>query len=215
MKIALVGGTGREGHGMALRWLRKGHEVSIGSRDAGRAAAKADELRGLLGSSARVAGADNAACVAGADVVVLCVPYAAHASTLESIKGALSGKPLIDITVPLQPPAIRKVHLPKGQAAAIEAQALLGGSAKVVAALHHVSSDHLGADHEVDCDVLACSDDNAALEIALGLIADLGMRGFHAGPLQNAVALESLTPVLLHLTKHYKGQGVGIKLTGL
>ena len=134
---------------------------------------------------------------------------------LEGLKADLAGRILVDITVPLQPPAVRRVHLPKGQAAALEAQAMLGPDVKVVAALHHVSSAHLATDHAIECDVLACSDDAAALETTLGLIRDLGMRGFHAGPLQNAVALESLTPVLLHLTKHYKGDGVGIRLTGL
>ena len=214
MKIGLVGGTGREGHGMALRWLRTGHEVLIGSRDAARAVAKADELRALV-PTAKVQGGDNAGAVKQAEVVVLCVPYGAHAETLQSLKADLAGRIIIDITVPLQPPAVRRVHLPKGQSAALEAKSILDPSTKIVAALHHVSSSHLAADHEIDCDVLACSDHEDALEAALGLIRDLGTRAFHAGPLANAVALESLTPVLLHLTKHYKGAGVGIRLTGI
>jgi hypothetical protein len=153
--------------------------------------------------------------VAQAEVVVLSVPYNAHTATVQGLKAELAGRIIIDITVPLQPPAVRRVHLPPGQAAALETQTILGDTAKVVAALHHVSSAHLGSDHEIECDVLACSDDEAALETALGLIRDLGMRAFHAGPLANAVALESLTPVLLHITKHYKGSGVGIRLTGV
>jgi NADPH-dependent F420 reductase len=214
MKIGLVGGTGREGHGMALRWLRTGHQVLIGSRDATRAAAKADELRALV-PTANVQGGDNNSCVKQAEVVVLCVPYGAHRETLQGLKTDLADRIMIDITVPLQPPAVRRVHLPKGQAAALEAVSILDPSTKVVAALHHVSSSHLSADHELACDVLACSDHEDALQVALGLISDLGTRAFHAGPLANAVALESLTPVLLHLTKHYKGTGVGIRLTGI
>lgn len=215
MNIAVVGGTGKEGHGMALRWLRKGHSVFIGSRDAARAQAKAEELRGIIGATASVHGSDNRSAVRSAEVVLLSVPYAAHTETVQSLKDDLAGRIIIDITVPLVPPHVRRVHLPAGQAAALETKSILGGDARVVAALHHVSSVHLATEHAIDCDVLACSDDEAALGLALGLITDLGMRGIHAGPLANAVALESLTPVLLHINKHYKGPGVGIRITGL
>lgn len=214
MKIAVVGGTGKEGSGMALRWAKAGHDVFIGSRDGARAAAKASELNTHTGGSARVQGGDNAWAVAQGEVVVLSVPYDAHRTTLESLKVGLEGRIVIDVTVPLKPPAIRKVQLPPGQAAALEAQALLGPDIPIVAALHHVSSVHLlDLSHEVDCDVLACSDDPKALEICLGLIRELGVRAFNAGPLANAIALESLTPVLLHLNKQYK-TSVGIRITG-
>jgi 8-hydroxy-5-deazaflavin:NADPH oxidoreductase len=212
MKIAVVGGTGKEGSGMALRWAKAGHEVLLGSRDAARAETKAAELSQQSGG--KVTGGDNPWAVAQADVVVLSVPYGAHRDTLLSLKDALAGKVVLDVTVPLKPPQIRKVHLPEGQAAALEAQALLGESTKVVAGVHHVSSNHLlDLGHTVDCDVLACSDDAKALELCLGLIRDLGVRAFDAGPLANAVALESLTPVLLHLNKQYK-TSVGIRITG-
>jgi NADPH-dependent F420 reductase len=212
MKIAVVGGTGKEGSGMALRWAKAGHEVMLGSRDSARAQAKATELSQQSGG--KVTGGDNAWAVAQADVVVLSVPYAGHRDTLLGLKDALAGKVLLDVTVPLKPPQIRKVHLPEGQAAALEAQALLGESTKVVAGVHHVSSNHLlDLGHAVDCDVLACSDDPKALELCLGLIRDLGVRAFDAGPLANAIALESLTPVLLHLNKQYK-TSVGIRITG-
>ncbi|HEX7476813.1 MAG TPA: NADPH-dependent F420 reductase [Polyangiales bacterium] len=214
MKIAVVGGTGKEGRGMALRWAKAGHSVFIGSREAERAASKAQELR--AGGAGAIEGGDNAWAVQQAEVVVLSVPYGAHTQTIESLKSDLAGRIIIDITVPLVPPEVRTVHLPKGQSAALETRAILGMSARVVAALHHVSSTHLGdPDHDIDCDVLACGDDDAAVETALGVIRDLGVRAFHAGPLANAVALESLTPVLLHLTKKYRGAGVGIRLTGV
>jgi 8-hydroxy-5-deazaflavin:NADPH oxidoreductase len=213
MKIAIVGGTGKEGTGMALRWAKAGHEVFIGSRDATRALAKAEELQGLAGGA--IQGGDNAWAVQQAAMVVLSVPYDAHQATLEQLKGVLAGRILIDITVPLKPPKVRQVHLPPGQSAALEAQALLGNTAAVVAALHHVSAAHLSdLDHPIDCDVLACSDDPRALELALGLIRDLGVRAFDAGPLVSSIALESLTPVLLHLNKLHKAR-VGIKLTGV
>ena len=213
MKIAVVGGTGKEGSGMALRWAKAGHEVFIGSRDGARAQAKASELNAHIDGNMQ--GGDNAWAVGQASVVVLSVPYDAHRSTLEGLKAALEGRILIDVTVPLKPPAIRKVQLPAGQAAALEAQALLGAGIPVVAALHHVSSVHLlDLSHSIDCDVLACSDDPKALETCVGLIQDLGLRAFNAGPLANAIALESLTPVLLHLNKQHK-TSVGLRITGI
>jgi NADPH-dependent F420 reductase len=214
MNIAIVGGTGKEGRGMAARWARAGHQVTIGSRDAERARASAAELTQLAGRP--IAGGDNAGAVRGAEIVVLAVPYSAHRETLLGLKEALRGKVLVDITVPLKPPDVRRVTLPEGKAAALEAQALLGAETKVVAALHHVSAVHLSdLDHPVDCDVLACADDREALDRVLALIADLGTRGYDAGPLVNAVALESLTPVLLHLNRRYKSPGAGIRFTGL
>ncbi len=212
MKIAIVGGTGKEGRGIALRWARAGHQVAIGSRDAARAAAKAQELSS---GDLALTGSDNHAACEGAAVVLLSIPYSGHQATLESLKGALAGKIVIDITVPLKPPKVREVHLPAGGAAALEAQAILTES-QVVATLHHVSSLHLAdPEHAIDCDVLACSDHPAALETVLSLLKDLGVKGVNAGPLRNAVALESLTPVLLHINKLYPGAGAGLRISGL
>jgi NADPH-dependent F420 reductase len=212
MRIGLIGGTGKEGRGLTIRWAQAGHEVLIGSREASRAEQRARELA----EAGAVSGGDNAWAAARAEIVVLSVPYAAHASTLRELKPLLADKVLIDITVPLVPPHVRRVTLPAGQAAALEAQAMLGPETAVVAALHHVSAVHLGeAGHTIECDVLACSDDPQALAIALTLLGDLGLRALDAGPLVNAIALESLTPVLLHLNKRYKSPGAGVRFTGL
>lgn len=212
MKIAIVGGTGKEGRGIALRWARAGHEVAIGSRDAARAAEKAAELST---PGAVISGGDNQSVCEGADVVLLTVPYAAHAAVLTELAPVLAGKVVIDITVPLAPPKVREVHLPPGSSAAQEAQALLPQS-QLVAALHHVSSTHLAEpEHAIDCDVLAVSDHPEALTVALSLLADLGVQAYDAGPLRNAVALEALTPVLLHLNRRYPGSGAGIRISGL
>jgi NADPH-dependent F420 reductase len=214
MRIGVVGGTGKEGRGMALRWAHAGHELFIGSRDAERARATASELGALVGRA--IQGGDNDAAVLASEVVVLSVPYSAHAATLHGLKAALAGRVLIDITVPLQPPKVTAVHLPAGQSAALEAQQILGPETPVVAALHHVSAVHLkDLDHAIDCDVLACSDDKPALERALGLIRDLGVRAIDAGPLRNAIALESLTPVLLHINRSLKGRSAGIRISGV
>ncbi len=222
MRIGIVGGTGREGRGLALRWARAGHQVALGSRDAERAHARAEELAPTLhdgaepGSHGAIEGGSNEWAVSAADVVVLTVPYAAHGETLRTLAPHLAGRVLIDITVPLVPPKVHQVQLPAGQAAALEAQAIVGPGTPVAAALHHVSSAHLGDPaHPMDCDVLVCSDDPRAMALTIGLVQQLGARAFDAGPLRNAIALESLTPVLLHLGKRYKATGVGVRFTGL
>jgi len=214
MRIAVLGGTGKEGRGLALRWAKAGHSVVIGSRDAERARSKAKELSDLSGKD--IAGADNVSAASGAEVVLLSVPYSGHAALLTELRAALQGRIVVDITVPLQPPRVREVHLPAGQAAALEAQAILGAGARVVAALHHVSAVHLGdLDHALEGDVPVCSDDEAARTVVMGLVGDLGMRAIDAGPLRNAIALESLTPVLLHINKKYKVEGAGIRFVGV
>ena len=219
MHIALIGGTGKEGLGLGVRWTKAGHRVAIGSRDTARARTRAEEIGARCGS--RVLAGDNLSAAAEADVIVLCVPYAAHEDTVRQLAPILSGQVVIDITVPLRPPDISRVHLPQGQAAALEAQRLLGDRAAVVAALHHVSSIHLaGNDEHIDCDVLVCTDDPEARRTSLALVHDLGMKGLDAGPLVNAIALESFTPILLHLNKQRQatqrsGAGVGLRITGV
>lgn len=214
MKIGIVGGTGREGRGLAIRWARSGHDVFIGSRKAEKGAAKAAELAEELGLT--IEGGDNAWACERAELIVVTVPYGAHRPTFESIKDTVGSKIVVDITVPLQPPKVRSVNLPEGNAAALEARGYLGDDARLVAALHHISSEHLGdPDHSFDCDVLVCGDDKEARAEVITLIGDLGLRGIDAGVLKNAVALESLTPVLLHINRRYKSVGSGIRITGI
>lgn len=207
MRIGLVGGTGKEGRGLAARWARAGHDVIVGSRDA----ARARDVAAALG----VRGGDNlAAC--DADVVVLCVPYPAHAATVEALAPALAGRLVIDLVVPLAPPDVGRVRVPEGGAAALEAQRILGDRAQVVATLHHVSSAHLAeVDRPIGCDVLVAGDDPSARERAIRLVGDLGLRGVDAGPLANAVALEAMTAVLLYLNKRYGKPGLGLRIEGL
>lgn len=217
MRIAVIGGTGKEGRGLAMRWAAAGHTVVLGSRDGARAAQVASELSALVGHTLH--GAENSAALDGAEVVLLSVPYAAHGETLRALQAPLAsvaGRILIDITVPLRPPRVTEVHLPAGQAAALEAQAIVGAQVKVVAGLHHVSSTQLADPKKtIDCDVLICGDDAAAKATVLRLIADLGLRGLDAGALCNAVGLESLTPILLALNKRYKSLGAGIRFTNI
>jgi NADPH-dependent F420 reductase len=151
-----------------------------------------------------------------AELIIVTVPYSAHRATFESIRDAIRDKIIVDITVPLQPPKVRSVNLPDGQAAALEANALLPEGTRLVAALHHISSEHLSdPEHTFDCDVLVCGDDKEARGVVISIISDLGLRGVDAGALKNAIALESLTPVLLHINRRYKSVGAGIRITGI
>ena len=215
MSIAVLGGTGKEGSGLAMRWALKGYRVLIGSRKEEKAVQRAAEMNDLLGGD-YLTGMHNADAAQEASMVVLSVPYSAHRATLESVKNHIAGKTLVDLTVPLQPPHVATVHLPEGDAAALEAQAYLGDSVNVVAAFQNISAAKLKDPKAVvPCDVLVCGDDPGAKEDVLHLVEAADMRGIDAGPLANAVAVESLTPVLLYINKTYNVKGAGIRITGM
>lgn len=214
--IAVLGGTGKEGSALALRWARKGYKVIIGSRSAEKAQAAATELNAQLVEGEILLGMSNEAAAAQANIVVLSVPYDAHKATLELVRSHLEGKVVVDLTVPLAPPSITTVHVPAGKSACLEAQALLGDGVKVVAAFQNVSAVKLkDPNNAVDCDVLVCADDDEAKAHVIALVEAAGLRGIDAGPLANAVAAEALTPVLLWINKKYKVKGAGIRITGL
>lgn len=213
--LAVIGGTGKEGSGLALRWALQGYRVIIGSRSAERAQEHAQQLNERINSNV-VLGMSNEAAAQQAEIIILSVPYSAHQSTLETIKPYLTGKILVDVTVPLQPPAVRTVHIPEGKSAVLEAQALLGDDVQVVSAFQNVSAEKLKDPHaDVGCDVLVCGDQADAKEQVIKLVQAAGMRGFDAGPLANSVAIEALTPVLLYLNKAYKVKGAGIRITNI
>jgi NADPH-dependent F420 reductase len=217
--VAVIGGTGAEGSGIALRLAHAGYRVIIGTRDPAKGAKitaeLAAELDQALGSSA-LTWQDNKAAAEAAEIVVLTVPYGAQVATVDAIRDALRGKILIDATVPLVPPKVSRVQLPAGGSAVAALQAMLGDSVRVVSAFQNVSAHKLrklGAD--VDCDVLVCADDAEARRIAIGLVADIGLRGIDAGPLCNSAAAEALTSVLIAINRHYKVPGSGIRITGM
>ena len=213
--LAILGGTGKEGAGLAMRWARSGYRVIIGSRSPEKAIGRSAEMNAEMGQDL-LCGMSNAAAAAAADLIVLSVPYSAHKPTLESLREPCRGKVVVDLTVPLQPPEIMAVNLPAGRAAALEAQAILGDEATVVAAFQNVSAVKLvQLDRPVDCDVLVCADDSDAKATVIKLAQAAGMRGIDAGALKNAVAVESLTPLLLHINRRYKVKGAGIRITGL
>lgn len=214
--IAVLGGTGKEGRGLALRWAAKGHDVVIGSRSAERAQAAATEIRERAGANARVRGTDNIAAAQAAGVVVLAVPFAAQVATAEEVAQQLAGKILIDVTVPLAPPKVDRVQLPPCGSAVQALQSHLGAQVKVVSAFQNVSAGHLwDLAHTVDCDVLVCGDDADAREAVVRLAEDAGMRAWHAGVLANSAASEALTSVLIAINKRYKIAGSGLRITGV
>ncbi len=215
MKIAIIGGTGREGAGLALRWAAAGEDVVIGSRDEKRAAAAADHLNRMLGKAA-ARGTSNRRAAEEADVVVLTVPYAAHLATLQEVKEALRGKLLIDATVPLDPEAPGRLARTNHRSALEQAQEFLGPETKVVAPFQNISYRLLkDPKRAIDSDVLICGDDADARRIAMKLVEQVGLRAIDAGAAHHARAVEGLTPLLLELNRRYKTQEAGVRITGL
>jgi len=213
--IAVLGGTGKEGGGLALRWAHKGHKVIIGSRSAERAQAAADEMNATLGS-VNASGATNPDAAAAADIVVLSVPFAGQLAAVEEVAEHLAGKILIDVTVPLVPPKVSVVQLPNGGSAVAAVQEKLGEGVRVVSAFQNISAHHLAhLDEEMDCDVLVCANDPAAADAVVELAREIGLRAWNAGPLANSVVAEGLTSILIALNRRYKVPGSGIRITGI
>lgn len=214
MTIAVLGGTGKEGKGLAYRWARAGYKVIIGSRTPEKAEIAAQELLEVL-SDAAIEGLDNLSAAQKADLVVLTVPYAAHKDTLLSVKDALQGKILVDVTVPLVPPKVTKVQMPAAGSAAQEAVELLGEGVQVVDAFQNISHEHLMVEGNVPCDVLITGTSKAAREEVLKLVKAAGLTGWDAGPIENSVVVEGLTSILIYMNKQYGSTHAGIKMTGL
>ena len=215
MTIAVLGGAGKEGSGIALRWAHKGHQIIIGSRSAERAQEAADEINATLGKQA-ARGADNLSAAQQADLVVLAVPFSAQRDTAQAVSEALKGKILIDVTVPLVPPKVNRVQLPNGGSAVEALQQLLGPDVRVVSAFQNISAHHLKhLDEQVDCDVLVCSDDKEAADLVVAMTQEIGLGAWNAGVLANSVVSEALTSVLIALNQRYKVPGAGIRITGI
>ncbi len=214
--IGIIGGTGKEGRGLAYRWVQAGHKVIIGSRQWEKAQKAVETVTELLGSETKLLeGMENEDAVRACDIAVITVPYAAHRPTLEGLKGVLDGKLLIDVVVPIVPPKVTKVHMPEAGSVAQEAQAILGENCRVVDAFQNISHERLLQDGEVDCDVLVCGKGKAARDVVLGLVADAGLTGWDAGPIENAVVVEGLTSVLIGLNIQHHVHASGIKITGI
>jgi len=213
--IAVIGGTGAEGRGLALRWAAAGHRVIIGSRDAARAADAAKAISAAL-PQARIEGDESLAAAQAAHIVVLAVPYAAQLDTARRIAPALAGKILIDVTVPLVPPKVSRVQLPPEGSCVVRVQQELGESVRVVSAFQNVSAHKLSDPaYTIACDVLVCSDSKEARQAVIALAADAGLRGIDAGPLANSAAAEAMTSLLIWINRTYKIPDAGLAITGI
>lgn len=209
MTVAILGGTGPQGQGVALRLARAGVPVVLGSRDAARAADCAATLNDQLAAhagAAEVQGASNAdAIAAAAPHVILAVPHDGHDATLRDLAPALAGKVLIDIVVPLAPGNPRAVAMPPAGSATEAAQAILGPEVPVVGALHNVSAASLRKlDQPINCDILIAGDDEAAKDEVAALIGKIGVTVYDAGPASSARCIEALTPILIRLNMSKK-----------
>jgi NADPH-dependent F420 reductase len=217
--IAVLGGTGPEGYGLALRWARAGETVIIGSRDAQRARDAAERIKKVAGAGTEVSGEENSTACAAADLLVLTIPFAGHAALLKQIKPAIRpGSLVIDTTVPLAASvggrATRTLGVWQGSASE-EAAELVPKGISVVAAFHNVSAELLNAEGSVDCDVIVCSDDAAATQVVQALAAKIpGVRALDGGKLENARIVEQITALLIGLNIRHRGHS-GIRITGL
>ncbi|MCB2202476.1 NADPH-dependent F420 reductase [bacterium] len=214
--IGIIGGTGKEGKGLAYRWVQAGHRVIIGSRKLEKAQNAVAELAELLGEeTSLLEGMANEDAVEACEIAVLTVPYSAHRLTLEGLKDSLQGKILVDVVVPIVPPKVTKVQMPSAGSVAQEAQEILGDDCRVVDAFQNISHERLMKGGEVDCDVLVCGKTKAARQVVLGLVADTGLTGWDAGPIENAVVVEGMTSVLIGLNIQHKVHASGIRITGI
>ncbi len=217
--IAILGGTGPAGLGLALRWARAGEDIIIGSRDAQRAKDSADKIKQKAGSNTRVSGMENSAACAAADILVLTVPFEGQAALLKQLKPNIrSGSILIDATVALAAAvggrASRTLGVWQGSAAQ-QAAELVPKGVSVAAAFHNLSAELLNGDESLDCDVIVCSDDANASQFTRNLAAKIpGVRAIDGGKLENARVLEQITALLIGLNIRHKGHA-GLRITGL
>jgi len=223
INVAIVGGTGSLGSGLALRLAAPGVRVIIGSRDREKAKTVVESLRKSLTRGA-LEGETNQEAIKEAEFVVIAVPYEGHATTVAQLKGQLAGKTVIDAVVPLKK---GRPFVPAAGSALLEAQQILGDEAPVVGALHNISAvDLVGALHNISAvdlqsadaalgDVLVCGDNEAAKQKVMEVIRRIGARSFDAGPAANAYVIEGLTGVLISLNRKYKSQHASVKVTGI
>lgn len=215
LSIAILGGTGKQGKGLAYRWARAGYKILIGSRTSEKAVQAAKEVRMMLEENVSVEGLTNEHAALQAEIVVLTVPYTAHRSTLESVKESVQGKLFIDVTVPIVPPKVSTVQMPEAGSAAQETRQILGENVEVCTAFQNISHELLLGDNNVECDVLVTGTSKEARAETIRLVTSAGMIGWDAGPIENSVVVEGLTSVLIGINRKYGATHAGIKVTGI
>jgi 8-hydroxy-5-deazaflavin:NADPH oxidoreductase len=212
--LAIIGGTGALGSGLAQCFAGAGFPVVIGSRTAEKGEEFARTL--LMGTgSPPPMGASNEAAAKAGDIVFITVPFATQPEVIEKIRPHLEGKLVVDTTVPLMPPKVSRVQLPPEGSAAVATQKRLGDGVRVVSGFHNVAAHKLKSGAGIDCDILIFGDDPKDRETVIGLAKAIGLRALHAGPLANSTAAEALTSVLIGINRAYKVDGAGIRITGI
>ncbi len=216
-KIAIIGGTGKEGKGLAYRWTKAGYPVIIGSRESAKAEkAKYDLIDAFPEiDSNLLTGNTNEAAVKECDIAVLTIPYEFHEEMIIKLKPFLGGKILVDVTVPLVPPQVSVVTIPPDGSVALHAQKLLGDQTRVISAFQNISFELLLSDKPIECDVLVCGTDKETRETGIRLVNDAGLVAWDAGPLENSIIAEGLTSVLIRINKKHQVHSAGIRITGV
>jgi NADPH-dependent F420 reductase len=211
--LAIIGGTGALGMGLAMRWTAAGYPVVLGSRSSERAKAAARDIESGKGAPP-VRGDDNLGAAQAGDIVVIAVPFSNHEAILDEIRDAVAGKIVVDAVVPLVPPRVSLVQLPVQGSAAQIAHERIGDTARVVSAFHNVGAAKLRAGGAIDCDVLVFGNDRAARDSVIALVEAIGTRGIDGGPIANSASAEALTSILIGINRRYKVDGAGIRITG-
>ena len=211
--IAILGGTGDLGTGLAIRWSKAGYKIVIGSRTLAKAQAAIADLE-KISPTTPASAMENADAASAGDIVVLTVPAEHQISTLESVKSGLSGKILIDVTVPLVPPKVGTVQLPLEGSAGKRAQDFLGDDVQVVTAFQNVAAHLLKEEIGIECDVLVAGNKRSARDKVIQLAEEAGMTGWHAGPIENSAAAEALTSVLIQINRRHDIAHSGLQIVG-
>ena len=211
--IAILGGTGDLGTGLAIRWSKAGYKIIIGSRTLEKARNATENLAKISPDTPAEAMENSDAAAAG-DIVVLTVPAEHQLSTLDTVKTGLSGKILIDVTVPLVPPKVGTVQMPPEGSAGKRAQDFLGDDVQVVTAFQNIAAHLLQEDVKIECDVLVSGNKRIARDKVIELAEQAGMRGWHAGPIENSAAAEALTSILIQINPRHDIAHSGIQILG-
>jgi len=216
-KIAIIGGTGKEGKGLAYRWVKAGYDVIIGSRNLEKAKQAVSDVNKIIPAKreSNISGKENNDAAMEGDIIVITVPYKFHEDILEQLYPIVQGKVVLDVTVPLVPPKVSTVHIPINGSAALSAQRILGENVKVISAFQNISFELLFGNEPIDCDVLVCGKDKNTRELGVRLVNDAGLIGWDAGPLENSIVAEGLTSILIRINKKYGSHSAGIRITGV
>ena len=211
--IAVIGGTGGMGSALAWCWGRAGYKIFIGSRNAEKAELAAEKLNTTLGLNI-ASGLSNQEAASVVEIIVLTVPFANHEAIVDEIAEAAQGKIVVDTTVPPVPLKVSRVQLPEGGSVAKKTQERLGKNVRVVSAFQTIAAAELAKDKKLEDEVLVCGNNVEARTCVISLVEAAGLKGWHAGPIDNSVVSESLIPVLIFLNKRYQMEGSGIRIVG-